>query len=124
MVHKILYRLFVTILISSIGFGFTAFKSMQHAAATNYVHSTTCYIDHYLELDCFDGCNGTQVNAASQHKHNTPLEKIIVTAFDAVTVVPLRVKCTAFIVVHCLIANSATYPDPFLNSAGKPPQTV
>lgn len=72
-------------------FGFSAFKIMQADTATNYVHSKECQKVHYLELDCFDSCYGTQIHAHSQHKHNVPVETNIVSAYDALIVQPLKI---------------------------------
>ena len=41
----------------------------QHAA--DYVHSADCQRQHYLQLDCFDHCNGEQYATSKPGQHRS-----------------------------------------------------
>ncbi len=86
-----LNTVFVLMLIVSICFGFSAFKVMQSKTTTNYSHSKNCQKEHYLELDCFDSCNGKQIHAHSHQQHNAPVEVVIISAFDALIMQPIEI---------------------------------
>ena len=41
--------------------------------ATAYVHSADCQQEHYLQIDCFDHCNGEQYATRKPGASETPL---------------------------------------------------
>ncbi len=43
----------------------------QHA--TDYIHSADCQQRHYLQIDCFDHCNGEQYAVRKPGTHEAPL---------------------------------------------------
>ncbi len=86
-------------LIGCICFGFTGFKVIQNNEVKKYVHSKTCQVDNYLQLDCFDSCNGKQVNCQSHQKHNLPSEKTTLNSFETIPVLPCRIVCFTSVIL-------------------------
>lgn len=121
MLKEKLEYIFVTMLSLSICFGFSAFKIMQADTALNYVHSKECQKEHYLELDCFDSCNGTQIHAHSQHQHNVPVETNIVSAFDALIVQSLKIVRFNKQVIQMPVAKINNYRSSFPKGIFRPP---
>ena len=119
--NKIFHKAFAILLIVSICFGFTGFKVIQKSEAKNYVHSINCQLDHYLQLDCFDSCNGKQVNSHSQQNHNIPVEKTISNSFEALTVEPFQVICFSSINIQIQVDEILIFCNPFFQYLFRPP---
>lgn len=113
--------IFVVLLIMSMGFGFSTFKIVQSKTATNYKHSKNCYVDHYLELDCFDSCSGVQVHAPSHHHHNNPYEVNMVAAFDALLTHPLKIVALKHPITIIPASQTSLFFMPFLKQVFRPP---
>lgn len=116
-----LYKVIAMFLIGCICFGFTGFKVIQFNEVKNYVHSKTCQADHYLQLDCFDSCNGKQVNCQSHQKNNVPSEKTLINSFDSITEKPLEIICFASFNCEIQIVEILVYNNPFSIELFKPP---
>ena len=108
-------------LIGCICFGFTGFKVIQNNEVKKYVHSKTCQVDNYLQLDCFDSCNGKQVNCQSHQKHNLPSEKTTLNSFETIPVLPCRIVCFTSVNFENQVFDYAIYKDPFSRNFFKPP---
>lgn len=102
-------------------FGFTTFKVAQNITVENYIHSESCQLDSYLQLDCFDACNGYQVNSASQQNRNVPNESNILNAFDALMTEPISILCSSFSVCKLSIILAYKCSNPFFLVLFKPP---
>ena len=119
--RKIFHNTYAVLLIVSLCFGFTGFKVIQKTEQKNYVHSISCQVDHCLQLDCFDSCNGKQVNSPSQQQHNIPVEKSISNSFEALTVEPIQVICFTSVNIQNHVDEVLFYCNPFFHYLFRPP---
>ena len=115
---------FIVLLSLSLCIGFSTFKIMQLATAMHYSHSKNCDQDHYLQLDCFDTCNGDQVHAHSNHQKNAPIEVVVVSVFDALIIQPLKIISMKQTVTEIPVTVVKLFSTSFYKSVFRPPLFV
>lgn len=121
MLKEKLKIIFVTMLSLSVCIGFSTFKIIQSVTAMHYSHSKNCEKDHYLQLDCFDSCNGDQIHAHSNHQKNTPVEVVVVSIFDALIIQLLKIVPMQQTVIHLSVKVYNLFLTPLLKGVFRPP---
>lgn len=71
MLRKCLVLLLLVHYLLVVGAGFVGRPEPVRQRAADYVHSAECQQQHYLQLDCFDHCNGEQYATTKPGQHRS-----------------------------------------------------
>jgi hypothetical protein len=71
MLRTCLVLLLLTHYLLVVGAGLVGRPEPVRQRAVDYVHSLDCQQQHYLQLDCFDHCNGEQYTTAKPGQHQS-----------------------------------------------------